>query len=68
MIKRKINIGFYLIPGLIIISFLLRLISAYFLRDMEFDQEWNILVNNLINYKSYSFYTFNSVLIPRISK
>ena len=66
MIKRKINIRFYLIPGLIIISFLLRLISAYFLRDMELDHEWDILVNNLINNKSYSFYTFNSVLIPSV--
>ena len=66
MFKRKINIGFYLIAGLIIFSFLLRLISAYFLRDMELDYEWNILVNNLINYKSYSFYTFNSILIPSV--
>jgi len=66
MFKRKINIRFYLIAGLIIFSFLLRLISAYFLRDMELDYEWNILVNNLINYKSYSFYTFNSILIPSV--
>ena len=66
MIKRKKNITLYSITGLIIFSFLLRGTSSYFLGDVEFDNEWNIIINNLINYKSYSFYTFNSVLIPSV--
>ena len=66
MIKGKKNITLYSITGLIILSFLLRGASSYFLGDVDFDNEWNILIDNLINYKSYSFYTFNSVLIPSV--
>ena len=50
MIKRKINIRFYLIPGLIIISFLLRLVSAYFLRDIIVE----LVVSNSLPERLYS--------------
>jgi len=66
MHEKKINIKFYLLPTLIIFSFLVRLVSAYFFRDTEFDNEWSTLIDNLINYKTYAFYTFNSVLIPSV--
>ena len=61
------NIKIYFLPWLIIISFILRLISAYFFRDIEIDNEWSRLLNNLIQYKSYSFYTFDDQLIPNTS-
>lgn len=50
--------------GIILFSFLFRLITVYFFRDNHLDNEWQILVNNLISYKSYSFYTFDNQIIP----
>ena len=64
MIKKSTNIEYYLIAALIIFSFLLRIVTVYFFRDLQFDNEWGILLNNLINYKSFSFYNFNGELIP----
>ena len=64
MIKKSTNIEYYLIAALIIFSFLSRLVTVYFFRDLQFDNEWGILLNNLINYKSFSFYNFNGELIP----
>ena len=64
MIKKSTNIEYYLITALIIFSFLSRLVTVYFFRDLQFDNEWGILLNNLINYKSFSFYNFNGELIP----
>ena len=60
MIKEKIKI--YFLPSLIVFSFLLRLIAVYFFRDINFNSsnvnEWNILLQNLIMYKSYAFLYF----------
>ena len=55
---------FYLIPGLIIFSFLLRILTVYFVHDTQFAYEWDVLFNNLIKYNSYSFFTFNEQLMP----
>ena len=44
--------------GLIILSFLLRVLTVYFIRDTNITNEWGVLVDNLVKYKSYSFYTF----------
>ena len=49
----------YFLTWLILLSFLLRLISVYFVRDINIEHEWHILLDNLIKYKSYSFYIFN---------
>ena len=54
----------YLIYSLILITFLSRLLMVFFIRDTHLENEWQILLNNLINYKSYSFYTFQDQLIP----
>ena len=54
----------YLIYSLILITFLSRLFMVFFLRDTHLENEWQTLLNNLINYKSYSFYTFQEQLIP----
>ena len=64
MIKKNININFYLLLGLIILSFLLRFVTVYFVRDLAIGNEWNILIDNLVKFKSYSFYTFDNQLIP----
>lgn len=64
MTKESKNIQYYFIPTLIIFSFLSRFITVYFFRDLQFDHEWSVLLNNLINYKSFSFYSFNGELMP----
>ena len=66
----KENKKIYFLSSLIVFSFLLRLISIYFYRDTDLNSlnvnEWNILLQNLIKYKSYSFYTFDDQLIPSV--
>ena len=64
MNQKNIISKFNLLSGLIALSFLLRLISVYFFRDTHVENEWGLLLNNLINYKSYSFYTFDGQPIP----
>tara|TARA_Y100000590_G_C15694123_1_gene1004506 strand:- start:355 stop:1581 length:1227 start_codon:yes stop_codon:yes gene_type:complete len=64
MIKKNIYTEYNFVLALIVLSFLSRLITVYFVRDFHFDNEWDILLNNLINYKSFSFYNFNGELIP----
>ena len=54
----------YMLLTLIAVSFLLRLATVYFVRDFQIDNEWKVLLNNLVNYNSYSYYTFNNKLIP----
>ena len=56
MIKENININFYPLSGLIALSFLLRIVTVYFVRDVAIDNEWNILVDNLFKYMSYFKY------------
>jgi len=58
------NVKNYFLYWLLIVSFVLRLVSTYFIRDFHFDHEWNILLDNLIKFKSYSYYTFDSQLVP----
>ena len=58
MNKENLIPKFNLLAWLILFSLLLRLITVYFIRDNHLDNEWQILLNNLVNYKSYSFYTF----------
>lgn len=56
-IKKKI----FLLIGL---SFLIRLISIYFVHDTKIDNEWEILLDNLIKYKTYSLYSNENLPIP----
>ena len=64
------NIKIYWLPCLIASSFLLRLVAVYFYRDVDLYSsnvnEWNILLENLIKYKSYSFYIFENQPIPSV--
>ena len=60
------NIKIYWLPCLIASSFLLRLLAVYFVRDVQIEYEWAVLLNNLIKYKSFSYYTFNNQLIPSV--
>ena len=41
---------------LIGLSFVIRLVTIYFYHDKWLDQEWEVLVNNLIKYKAYTYY------------
>ena len=50
--------------SLIIFSFFARVASVLIYGDTIIYNEWNILLNNLIDYKTYSFYTFEDQLIP----
>ena len=60
----KLNSKSLLLVSLIITSFFARFITAYTLGDKAIDNEWDILVNNLINYKSFSFYVAGDEIIP----
>ena len=66
ILDKDSNIEIYFLAWLLVLSFLLRLAVVYFVRDTHFDNEWNTLLDNLIKYKSYSFYTFNDQLIPSV--
>ena len=65
MILKKLNISYFL-SILIVSSFLLRLIAFYFFGDDHLTHEWKNLVNNLIKYKSYSYYSFEGNLLPSV--
>ena len=45
---------------------MLRIVTVYFTKDTAIDNEWSTLVDNLIKYKSYSYYIFDSQLIPSV--
>ncbi len=59
-------IKIYFLPWLIVLSFILRIVTVYFFRDIHIDNEWNILLDNLIKYKTYSLYVFDGVPIPSV--
>ena len=56
----------YLLPSLISVSLLIRILTVYFIKDTHVDYEWNILLNNLIEHKSYSLHSFNGELVPSV--
>jgi len=69
MIKKTKNIKFFLLWGLIIVSFLIRLISVYFFGDESFESastEWSVLVYSLIENKNYSIYKFGELFVPSV--
>ena len=47
-------------------SFIIRLIALYFYHDTKMDNEWGVLLNNLIKYQTYSFFSFNNTLLPSV--
>tara|TARA_Y100000590_G_C15723763_1_gene1014421 strand:+ start:2062 stop:3315 length:1254 start_codon:yes stop_codon:yes gene_type:complete len=59
-------IKIYFLPWLIVLSFILRIVTVYFFRDIHIDNEWNILLDNLIKYKTYSLYVFDGVPVPSV--
>ena len=62
----KLSFKFSLLFWLITLSFFARLVTAYIFGDQVIDNEWSILVNNLINYKSFSFYVTDEQIIPSV--
>ena len=68
MIKRniKFNLKSSFLFWLIALSFFIRVIIAYFFGDQHLENEWKILLHNLINHNSYSFFKFNDQLIPSL--
>ena len=72
--KKKINQIFdniideknYLLSSLIVVSLLIRILTVYFIKDSHVEYEWNILLNNLIEHKSYSIRSFNGELVPSV--
>ena len=53
----------FLLVGL---TFVIRVIVIYIYHDKQIDQEWEIILNNLIKYKTYSYYgpAIPSVMLP----
>ena len=67
MIKNiRFNLKFSLLFWLVILSFFTRFGVGYTFGDQNIDNEWGILVNNLINYKSFSFYKIDDQIIPSV--
>jgi len=72
--KKKINQIFdniidtknYLLSSLIVVSLLVRILTVYFIKDGNIEYEWNALLNNLIEHKSYSLRSFNGELVPSV--
>ena len=64
MNKENLISKFNFLGWLILFSFLLRFITIYFFKDSYIDHEWQILLDNLVKYQSYSFYTFEGQLMP----
>ena len=72
--KKKINQIFdniidkknYLLASLIVVSLLIRILTVYFIKDSHVEYEWNVLLNNLIEHKSYSLRSFNAELVPTV--
>ena len=62
----KLSFKFSLLFWLITLSFFARLATSYIFGDQVIDNEWSILVNNLINYKSFSFYATDEQIIPSV--
>ena len=56
----------YLLPSLIVVSLLIRILTVYFIKDTQIEHEWNVLLNNLIEHKSYSLHNFNGELVPSV--
>ena len=58
----SINFIFLLIG----LSFIIRLVFNLYYHDVRLDQEWEILLDNLIRYKTYSYYgpSIPSVMLP----
>ena len=54
----------YFLTWLILLSFLLRLISVYFVRDINIEHEWYILLDNLIKYKIFHLGNLLSIKTP----
>ena len=66
ILDNQIDIKNYLLPNLIVVSLLLRILTVYFIKDTHIEHEWNVLLNNLIEHKSYSLYSFNGKLVPSV--
>ena len=66
ILDKESNIEIYFLAWLLVLSFLLRLAVIYFVRDTHFDNEWNTLLDNLINtliiwYISGTAYTMKEI-------
>ena len=75
MIKKNLNTKINFLFWLMVFSFLIRLVVVYFLGDqynepkgyrLGVNNEWNVLLEHLIKYKSYSLIIFNEQLIPSV--
>ena len=66
ILDNPIDIKNYLLSGLISVSLLIRILTVYFIKDTHVEYEWNILLNNLIEHKSYSLRSFNGELVPSV--
>ena len=58
------KIKFSNLSFLILISLLIRLVTVILYGDTRIDNEWDILLKNLYNYKTYAYYQFENKLIP----
>ena len=57
MIIKKINL-------IILVSFFVKLLFVFFFHEKNLTEEWQVLISNFQNFKSYSYYIFDSQDVP----
>tara|TARA_Y100000590_G_scaffold461575_1_gene623493 strand:+ start:6077 stop:7306 length:1230 start_codon:yes stop_codon:yes gene_type:complete len=51
---------------LFIFSLLIRIPSVFFFGDTSLENEWSIIVDNLVNYNKFSFLRFDGFFVPNV--
>ena len=54
----------YFVSILILLTIISRILAIKFFGDTKLDNEWGVLIDNLINFNTYAYYEFNNKLIP----
>ena len=68
LIAKFIGISYVFSPMifLFIFSLLIRIPSVFFFGDTNLENEWSIIVNNLVNYNEFSFLRFDDFFVPNV--
>lgn len=64
--KKILNNHKLLIPSIIIISLIVRIPVIHFFGDSRLDNEWLVLVNNLVNHEEFAFRNFGNFYVPNL--
>tara|TARA_X000000950_G_C13830510_1_gene625947 strand:- start:89 stop:1312 length:1224 start_codon:yes stop_codon:yes gene_type:complete len=63
-ILNKINYKNFIIT--LYFALLIKIILCFLIGDNDLDKEWKIIINNLINHKSFSYYEIDNKKVPSV--